>query len=152
VAAELIERKLRSLAKAPKTASASRSMAKAAQAHNRLIDSAWVHRGHARSPGGLLRSSSVKCVRPLHLMNRQCKQKTDRRSARKILIAAVTIATLTSPVFASARHQNSAPARASVEQLNRSSFRKDINRIRIRMGNFMCLRVGLIELKLSRFP
>ena len=41
----------------------------------------------------------------------------------KVLIAALTVAALTaSPVFASARHQNSVPGRASIEQLNRSSY------------------------------
>jgi hypothetical protein len=41
----------------------------------------------------------------------------------KVLIAAVTVAALTAgPVLASARHQNSAPRRTSVEQLNRSSY------------------------------
>ena len=41
----------------------------------------------------------------------------------KVLITAVTLAALAaSPVFASARHQNSAPGRASVEQLNPSSY------------------------------
>ena len=41
----------------------------------------------------------------------------------KVLITAVTVAALAaSPVFARARHQNSASGRASVEQLNRSSY------------------------------
>jgi hypothetical protein len=41
----------------------------------------------------------------------------------KVLITAVTVAALAaSPAFASARHQHSTPGRASVEQLNRSSY------------------------------
>jgi hypothetical protein len=41
----------------------------------------------------------------------------------KVLVTAVTVVALTaSSVFASARHQNSAPGRAGVEQLGRGSY------------------------------
>jgi hypothetical protein len=41
----------------------------------------------------------------------------------KVLVTAVTVVALTaSSVFARARHQNSAPGRAGVEQLGRGSY------------------------------